>query len=108
MNSSSRSRDDLLDVKTPPHRLDIGEGMIGKADLMEEIARVYGYDRIPETNLADGLPLQAGNRDLEIEEKIRDKLAGLGLQEIVTYRITSPEADGKALPPGADDEQGIS
>ena len=96
-------KDDLLDVKTPPHRLDIGEGMIGKADLMEEIARVYGYDKIPETNLADELPLQAGNRDLELEEKVRDKLAGLGLQEIVTYRITSPEADLKALPPGADD-----
>jgi len=96
-------KDDLLDVKTPPHRLDIGEGMIGKADLMEEIARVYGYDKIPETNLADELPLQAGNRDLELEEKVRDKLAGLGLQEIVTYRITSPEADVKALPPGTEE-----
>jgi phenylalanyl-tRNA synthetase beta chain len=92
---------DHVEVKTPPHRLDIGEGMIGKADLMEEIARVYGYDKIPETNLADELPLQAGNRELDLEEKVRDKLAGLGLQEIVTYRITSPEADQKALPPGA-------
>jgi len=92
-----------LNVKTPPHRLDIGEGIIGKADLMEEIARVYGYDKIPETNLADGLPLQVGNRDLELEEMVRDQLAGLGLQEIVTYRITSPEADRKALPPGAEE-----
>jgi len=90
---------DLLSVKTPPHRLDIGEGMIGKADLMEEIARIYGYDRIPETNLADGLPDQVGNRSLELEEKIRDGLAGLGLQEVVTYQITSPEAESKALPP---------
>ena len=96
-------KDDQLDVTTPPHRLDIGEGMIGKADLMEEIARVYGYDKIPETNLADGLPLQVGNRDLELEEMVRDQLAGLGLQEIVTYRITSPEADRKALPPGAEE-----
>ena len=90
---------DQLTVKTPSHRLDIGEGMIGKADLMEEIARVYGYDRIPETNLADGLPAQVGNRDLELEEKIRDGLAGLGLQEIVTYRFTSPETESRALPP---------
>ena len=89
-----------VDVVTPPHRLDIGEGMIGKADLMEEIARMYGYDRIPETNLADELPLQVGNRDLDLEEKIRDKLANFGLQEIVTYRITSPEADQQSLPPG--------
>ena len=94
-----------LDVKTPPHRLDIGEGMIGKADLMEEIARIYGYDNIPESNLADGLPPQVGNRDLELEEKIRDILVGLGMQEIVTYRITSPEADRKGTPPGAGDDR---
>jgi len=93
---------DQLEVKTPPHRLDIGEGMIGKADLMEEIARVYGYDKIPESNLDDGLPLQVGNRDLELEEKVKDILVGLGLQEIVTYRITSPEADQKSLPPDTD------
>ncbi len=100
---SVKINQDQLIVKTPPHRLDIGEGMIGKADLMEEIARVYGYDKIPETNLADGLPLQVGNRDLELEEKIRDKLAALGLQEIVTYRISSPEAEVKALPPDDQD-----
>jgi phenylalanyl-tRNA synthetase beta chain len=74
--------------------------MIGKADLMEEIARVYGYDRIPETNLAAELPIQVGNRDLDLEEKIRDKLVGIGLQEIVTYRITNPEAELRALPGG--------
>ena len=96
---------DQLSVKTPPHRLDIGEGMIGKADLMEEIARIYGYDRIPETNLADGLPDQVGNHSLELEEKIRDRLAGLGLQEIVTYRITSPNAESKALPPDHQDQR---
>ncbi len=33
----------------PDHRLDISEGIIGVADLMEEVARIYGYDRIPET-----------------------------------------------------------
>ncbi len=90
---------DQLLVTTPPHRLDIGEGMIGKADLMEEIARIYGYDRIPENDLADGLPEQVGNRDLELEEIIRDRLAGLGLQEVVTYRMTSPEAEARAHPP---------
>ena len=38
---------------TPDHRLDIGEGVTGKADVIEEIARIYGYDRIPETRMAD-------------------------------------------------------
>lgn len=88
-----------LEIKTPPHRLDIGVGMVGKADLMEEIARIYGYDRIPESKMSAGLPPQVGNPELELEEKIRDKLAGLGLQEVINYRMTSPEAERKALPP---------
>ena len=94
----TKIKGDKITVTTPPHRLDIGEGMIGKADLMEEVARIYGYDRIPETNLAGELPDQVGNRSLELEEKIRDTLVGIGLTEIVTYRITSPEAELRAYP----------
>ena len=89
-----------LRVKSPDHRLDIGEGVIGKADLMEEIARIYGYERIPVTRLGDELPAQRGNRALEIEEKIRDLLTRLGFQEIATYRLTSPEQEARRLPPG--------
>jgi phenylalanyl-tRNA synthetase beta chain len=33
-------------VQTPPHRLDIGTGVTGKADIIEEIARMVGYDQI--------------------------------------------------------------
>jgi phenylalanyl-tRNA synthetase beta chain len=84
---------------TPPHRLDISEGITGVADLMEEIARIYGYDRIPETRMADELPPQSRNRDLEIEERSRDLLAGLGLQEVITHRLTSPEREARILPP---------
>jgi phenylalanyl-tRNA synthetase beta chain len=88
----------------PDHRLDIGSGIIGKADLMEEIARIYGYDRIPETMIADEIPPLYGNPKLEKEERLRDLLAGLGLQEVVTYRLTTPEAEARLLPPGSEDE----
>ena len=88
-------------ASTPDHRLDIGSGVIGVADLMEEVARVYGYDRIPETRLADALPPQLGNPALEREERIRDLLVDLGLQEVVTYRMTSPEREARRLPPGS-------
>lgn len=91
-------------AQTPPHRLDIGQGKVGRADVLEEIARVYGYDRIPETRLRDELPPQRGNRALELEEKIRDILAGLGLREVVTYRITSPEAEARCLSPDVKQE----
>ena len=84
---------------TPDHRLDIGTGIIGKADLMEEIARIYGYDRIPETRMADELPPQRGNRDLDLEEHLRETLAILGLQEIITHRLTSPAKESLRLSP---------
>ena len=50
-----------LQVTVPDHRMDIGTGVTGKADIIEEIARVYGYDNIPETRMADELPPQLGN-----------------------------------------------
>ena len=92
---------ETLHVTPPDHRLDIGEGLVGQADLIEEIARLYGYDRIPETQIADRLPPQVGNPALEREEAVRDLLAALALQEVVTYRITSPAREARRLAPGA-------
>jgi phenylalanyl-tRNA synthetase beta chain len=91
---------DDFQVSSPDHRLDIEEGIVGVADLMEEVARIYGYDRIPETMIADEIPPQHSLPKLEAEERIRDHLASLGLQEIVTYRLTTPEREARILPPG--------
>lgn len=90
-----------LTVTTPEHRLDIE----GEHDLIEEIARIYGYDRIPETLMADAMPPTHGNPELDFEERVRDLLVGAGLQEIVTYRLTTPEQEARAYAPGtpADD-----
>ncbi len=88
--------EDRWQVTVPDHRLDI----TGPADLLEEIARVYGYDRIPTTLMADELPPQFLNRPLVLEEQVRDLLAGLGLQEVITYRLTAPEQERKLYPPG--------
>src|SRR5439155_1763787 len=81
---------DTLRVTTPPHRRDI---QAGSADLIEELARVYGYDRLPATLLADQLPEQHANRPLEFEERLRDILVNCGLQEVITYALTEPERD---------------
>lgn len=88
---------DCVDVRTPPHRLDIGEGIVGLADIIEEVARSYGYDRIPETRMADDLPPQIGNPAHEWEEHLRDILVSLGLQEVVSYRLTSPAREGRLV-----------
>lgn len=87
----------MLEVITPPHRLDIGEGIIGKADVLEEVARLFGYEKIPTTRMADELPPAYVNRMVAFEEKLRDELASVGLQEVVTYRFTSPEREAKLL-----------
>ncbi len=93
-------QDSLFKATVPQNRLDINTGLSGVADIMEEIARVYGYDRIPETRMADELPPQRGNWPLEVEERIRDILVELGLQEIATYRLTSSEREARRLRPG--------
>lgn len=94
-----------LRATAPDHRLDIGEGVIGVADVLEEVARVYGYDRIPESRMADSLPLQRGNPTLEREDQVRDLLVNLGLQEVITYRITSPEREARLRVAGERDDR---
>jgi phenylalanyl-tRNA synthetase beta chain len=88
-------------VTVPDHRLDIGEGITGKADIVEEIARIYGYDNIPETRMADELPPQLGNPALDKEERLRDLLVAQGLQEIISYRFTTPLRESRRLRPDA-------
>jgi phenylalanyl-tRNA synthetase beta chain len=83
-------RGDALKVKTPPHRLDI---QVGPADLIEDLVRIYGYDRLPATLLADQLPDQHTNWPLVLEERVRDLLVQAGLQEVINYSLTMPERE---------------
>ncbi len=87
--------DEKVIAQTPPHRMDIGEDVVGLADVLEEVARLYGYENIPETRMADELPPQVGNPVNEWEERLRDQLVGLGLQEVVSYRMTYPEREAR-------------
>ena len=93
---------EIVRATCPDHRLDIGVGITGKADLIEEVARIHGYDNIPETRMEDQLPLQLGNVPLKRTEHVRDLLVGLGLQEVVSYRWTTPEKEGRRLPAQSD------
>jgi phenylalanyl-tRNA synthetase beta chain len=85
-------------VTVPDHRRDCTY----PADLIEELARIYGYDRIPVTEMADRLPPQRANRDLELEEEVRDLLVGCGLQEVVTYSLTTLAREAALDPAGGD------
>ena len=83
-------------VTVPSYRLDVSI----PADLIEEIARVYSYDRIPATLLRDTLPKQRMNWALRGEERVRDILVGCGLTEVINYSLTSLESIGKLTPDG--------
>ena len=82
-------------VTTPPTRLDV---QAGAADLIEELARVSGYDRLPERLLPLEMPTPKGNRSLAVEQRIQDTLADLGLSECITYALTSAEAEARLSP----------
>jgi len=61
------------------------------ADLVEEVIRIIGYDKIPMTRLSAPLPAQKLTLELSFKQKLRNILTGCGFQEILTYSLTSLE-----------------
>ena len=79
---------------TPPYwRSDINI----EADLVEEVARIIGYDAIPTTMLSSSLPQQDVEPMLGFKSRVKQILAGYGFQEIIGYSLTSREVLEKAL-----------
>jgi phenylalanyl-tRNA synthetase beta chain len=67
-------------------------------DLIEEIARIIGYDRIPTTMLSEPIPRHNPDPIISLKRGVRDSLTGYGFQEVVTYSLTSLELINKLLP----------
>lgn len=84
----------LVRVTVPGFRTDVAI----VADLIEEVARVYGYDRLPTTLIREEMPSQRRDLDLALEERVRDVLAGCGLSEIITYSMTNLESVAALTP----------
>ena len=78
---------DVMTVTGPSVRQDL----VQEEDYIEEIARMYGYDKLPVTmpksNNEAGVPYGWQLRDL-----IRDSLCAMGLNEIQTYSFVSPKS----------------
>ncbi len=76
---------DKMLVTVPTYRSDIEEG----ADLVEEVLRIIGYDTIVGTIPTGPLPEPLAESWFDREQAIRSRLVGAGLNEIITYSITS-------------------
>jgi len=83
-------------VVVPSHRPDVTRPI----DLVEEVGRIWGYDRFPTTLLRDELPPQRANPRLEGTERVRDLLVGCGLDEVITYSLVNIEDERKLRPQG--------
>jgi len=82
-----------LRVTVPSYRLDVSMA----ADLVEEIARVYGSDNIPLTLMADTMPPQRNNPRLRLMYRVADLLVGCGLEEVITYSLVGDDDAGRLL-----------
>lgn len=82
---------DKIEVNVPTFRQDIEL----EADLVEEIGRIYGFDKINPVPLVGTLTKGEKSPTRKIEDKIIDLLVGLGLNEITTYSFVSPKVYDK-------------
>ncbi|HVF10285.1 MAG TPA: phenylalanine--tRNA ligase subunit beta [Abditibacteriaceae bacterium] len=81
-----------VQVLVPTWRRDIER----EADLIEEVARIYGYDRIP-TTLSQGANSGAGlSLAQRLQERARSALLRCGLTEVVTYSLQNAAAVERA------------
>lgn len=60
-------------------------------DLVEEVARIIGYDAVPTTMLSTPIPYHQPAPMTELKERVKDALAAVGFQETISYPLVSLE-----------------
>lgn len=83
------SQEETFEVTPPSHRVDLAL----EEDLVEEVARIVGYDQIPIT-LPSFFPHPDNlgvDEPYEAQERLKQVMAGLGFQEVINYAWSSPE-----------------
>lgn len=92
---NSRYKEDLLEVEVPTYRGDIRR----EVDLIEEVARIYGYIKVP-SRMPWGETQVGGLDEIQkLEWKVRDILVGEGFNEVINYSFIDPEIFDKLLLP---------
>jgi len=96
----------ILEVQVPSSR---SKDVLTKIDVVEEIARIYGYHNLPSKLMAGELPIYKANKDLLSERKVRNILTKLNATEVYTFSLVSENMVGKSAlklrnPLGSDTE----
>ena len=90
--------EDRLHVEPPTFRVDITRPQ----DLVEEVARLRGYDEIPTTQPVPDVPARKPHKKLGVRDRVRTLLADCGFAEIVTYSFIGKDACDLLLLDGKD------
>lgn len=86
--SSQKKSTNILNVKLPSFRNDVRESI----DLVEEVARLVGYDKIPETfPLSKAMYDRLEEREVDFELRTKYLLRNFGLCETIHYSFISEE-----------------
>lgn len=99
-----RDEGEHLSARVPAHRTDLER----EIDLIEEIARIYGYERIPSS--APVVPLRRGRKDPreEFADEVRRICTALGLREVLTPGLVpAQEAEVRLRNPMAKGQEGL-
>jgi phenylalanyl-tRNA synthetase beta chain len=88
---------DAVEVTVPTWRVDLER----EVDLVEEIGRHLGYDRIPSRTPERAAGPSHASRGSDLEEAIRNRLAALGFNEAFGYAMIGPGEDDAFVPEGA-------
>ena len=81
----------VFQVTAPTFRSDITR----EIDLIEEIARVYGYDNIPTTLPKGDIPVPVPNPSTEVRKHIKYFLLAAGMMEAINYSFCDPNCFDK-------------
>ncbi|HZK12229.1 MAG TPA: phenylalanine--tRNA ligase subunit beta [Atribacterota bacterium] len=88
---------EYIEVIPPSFRGDVER----EIDIIEEIARIYGYDKIKPTLFSTTIAQEGKNFRFRVIDKAREILIGCGLNEVITYSFISPEIfDSIRIPEG--------
>ncbi len=82
------SSQDVFMVKPPTRRVDLTR----EIDLVEEVARVWGYHRIPNSLPGRRLPMVEHGVEWNWDSRIREILVGFGFNEVITFSFMDPGA----------------